>query len=275
LKRFWKNAAVRVFAAVLAMLSAGSLLSLALRGKSSPFTSAAGLVTSPLQGLCASLANYAKDFAGYFRSSALLREELAEKEAELAALRERLVGYDDAKKKLATYEKFLELKRENPDFKFAEAGIIATDPAGQFGTFTLGRGSASGIKALDPVLYGKYLVGVVSTVGLTTCTVETVLNPHVSVAIYETASGEIGTANTTADFSRQGLCAVQQLPRTTAIIPGAIISTSGRGGIYPKDLILGVVTDVIDDDQNVSAIAIVQPAVDFAALRDVFVLIGQ
>jgi len=275
LKRFWKNAAVRVFAAVLAMLSAGSLLSFALRGKTSPFTSAAGLVASPLQGLCASLAYAVKDFAGYFRSSALLREELDEARAELATLRARLVDYDDAKSKLSTYEKFLELKRENPDFKFAEAGIISLDAAGQFGSFTLGRGSLSGIKALDPVLYGKYLVGVVSSVGLTTCTVETILNPHVSVYIYETASGEIGTANTTADFSRQGLCAVQQLPRTTAIIPGAIICTSGRGGIYPKDLILGVVTDVIDDDQNVSAIAIVQPAADFSALRDVFVLIGQ
>ena len=275
MKRFWKNAAVRAFAAVLAALAAGSLLSLALRGKSSPFTSAVGLVASPLQGLCASLADYAKDFAAYFRSSAVLQEELEKKDAELASLRERLVGYDEAKQKLSTYEKFLELKTENPNFQFAEASITGLDVAGQFGTFTLGRGSASGIQVNNPVLYGKYLVGVVVKVELTTCTVEIILNPRVSVAVYETATGEICTANTTAQFGQQGLCAVQQLPRTTAIIPGALICTSGRGGIYPKDLILGTVTDVVDDDQNVSAIAIVQPAADFAALRDVFVLIGQ
>ena len=275
MKRFWKNAAVRAFAAVLAALAAGSLLSLALRGKSSPFTSAVGLVTSPLQGLCASLANYAKDFAAYFKSSAALQEQLAEKEAELADLRGRLVGYDNAIQKLTTYEKFLELKTENPDFQFAEANIIGLDAAGQFSTFTLDKGSASGIKVNDPVLYGKYLVGVVTKTELTTCTVETILNPAVNVSVYETASGEIGTANATAQLGQQGLCAVPQLPRTTAILPGAYISTSGRGGIYPKDLLLGKVTDVIDDDQNVSAIAIVEPAADFAALRDVFVLIGQ
>ena len=275
MKRFWKNAAVRAFAAVLAALTAGSLLSLALRAKSSPFTSAVGLITGPLQGLCASLANYAKDFAAYFKSSAALQEELAKRQAELDSLRERLVGYDDAKQKLSTYEKFLELKTENPEFKFAEASITGLDAAGQFGTFTLGRGSASGIQVNNPVLYGKYLVGVVVKTELTTCTVETVLNPHVNVAVYETATGEIGTANTSVQLGLQGLCAVPQLPRTTAVIPGALICTSGRGGIYPKDLILGTVTDVIDDDQNVSAIAIVQPAADFAALRDVFVLIGQ
>ena len=275
MKRFFKNAAVRVFAAVLAMLAAGSLLSLALRGKSSPFTSAVGLVTSPLQGLCASLANYVKDFAAYFRSSAVLQQEIDKLLEENASLRERQVDYDDTRNKLVTYEKFLGIKTENPEFKFAVATIIGLDAAGQFGTFTLSRGSASGIKVNDPVLYGKYLVGKVTKTELTTCTVETILNPHVNVAVYETATGEIGTANTTAEFSRQGLCAVPQLPRTTAVIPGALICTSGRGGIYPKDLILGVVTDVIDDDQNVSAIALVQPAADFAALRDVFVLIGQ
>ncbi|MCL1951989.1 MAG: rod shape-determining protein MreC [Oscillospiraceae bacterium] len=275
MKRFWKNAAVRVFAAVLAMLSAGALLSLASRGKASPFTSAVGLAVSPLQGLCASLANHAKGFAAYFRSSALLQEELAQKEEELASLRERLVGYDDDKRKLATYEKFLGIKKENPNFQFEPASIIGIDAGGQFGTFTLNRGSASQIKVLDPVLDGQYLVGVVSRVELTTCTVETILNPHVNVAVYETATGEIGTANTTAELGRAGLCAVPQLPRTTAVIPGAIICTSGMGGIYPKDLILGTVTDVVDDDQNVSAIAIVQPAADFAGLRDVVVLIGQ
>jgi len=277
LKRFWKNAAVRAFAAVLAALAAGSLLSLALRGKSSPFTSAVGLVTSPLQGLCASLANYAKDFAAYFRSSAALQEELAKKEEELASLRLRLVGYDDIKHKNETYVKFLELKKQNPSFEFAEASIIGEDPAGRFrySTFTLNRGSVSGIRVNHPVLYGEYLVGVVVKTELTTCTVETILNPRVSVPIYETATGEIGTANTTAQLGEQGLCAVTQLPRTTAIIPGALICTSGWGEFYPKDLILGTVTDVVDDDQNVSAIAIVQPAADFAALRDVLVLIGQ
>jgi len=275
MKRFWKNAAVRVFSAVLAMLAVGSLLSLALRGKSSPFTSAAGLVTSPLQGLCASLANRAKGFAGYFRSSAALQKELDEKNKEIASLRKRLVGYDDALKKNANYQKFLGLKKEKPNFKFQEAGIIGIDAAGQFSTFTLDRGSSKGIKVKNPVLCGEYLVGVVVKVESTTCTVETILNPHVNVAVYETASGEIATANTTAEFSAQGLCAVPQLPRTTAVIPGALICTSGVGGIYPKGLILGTVTDVIDDDQNVSAIAIVQPAADFAALRDVFVLIGK
>jgi len=275
LKRFFQLAAVRAFATLLALLTAGSLLSLALRGRSSPLTSAVGLVTGPLQGLSASLARAFQGVGTYFLSSKSLQEELARKEAEIASLRERLVDYDEAKRLNATYEKYLKLSEENPTFRYVRASIISNDPAGQVGTFSLNKGSASGVKVQDPVLDGKNLVGCVVKTELTTCTVETILNPRVFVAVYvyETASNELGVLNSTAEYARYGLCAVPQLPRTTSILPGALICTSGLGGVYPKDLIVGTVTDVSDD--SISATAIVQPAADFAALRDVFILIEQ
>jgi rod shape-determining protein MreC len=272
LKKFLKLAAVRSFAALMALLVAGALLSLALRGRSSPLTSAVGLVAGPLQGLSASLARVFEDIGAYFVSSKALQEELARRDAEIDSLRVRLVDYDDAKKKLATYEKFLGIKTENPGFQFVEASIIGIDAAGQY-TFTLDKGSLSGVQAQNPVLDGKNLVGVVAKVGLTTCVVQTILNPKVSVAVYETVSNELGVAENSAELAQYGLCAVPQLARSTAIIPGALICSSGLGGVYPKDLLLGTVTDVSDD--SVSATAVVQPAADFAALRDVFVLIGQ
>jgi len=275
LKKFFKLAAVRFFAVLMALLVAGSLLSLALRGKSSPFTSAAALVTGPLQGLSASLARAFGGFGAYFRSAKALQEELAAKNAEIDSLRERLVDYDEAKRLNEVYEKYLPLTEQNPNYRYARATIIGHDPAQPYehSTFTLGRGSASGIKVQNPVLDGKNLVGVVTKVELNTCLVETILNPRVFVAVYETVSSELGVANSVAEVAQYGLCAVPQLARTTSIIPGALICTSGLGGVYPKDLIVGTVTDLGDD--SVSVTALVQPAVDFSALRDVFVLKEQ
>ena len=275
MKRFFKLASVRAFAALMALLAAGSLLSLALRGRSSPLTSAVGLVTGPLQGLSASLAGAMKDVGAYFVSSKALQEVVAGLNEEIAGLRERQVDYDEAKRLIGIYEKYLKLSEENPGFRYVKATIIQTDPTSRFGTFTLNRGSASGVKVQDPVLDGRNLVGVVAKVDLTSCTVQTILNPKVSVSVYvyETASNELGVAENTAELAEHGLCAVPQLARTTSIIPGALICTSGLGGIYPKDLILGTVTDVTDD--SISATAIVQPAADFASLRVVFILTEQ
>ncbi|MDR1928187.1 MAG: rod shape-determining protein MreC [Oscillospiraceae bacterium] len=272
MRRFFKTAAFRVFAVVLAMLTAGSLLSVALRGGSSPLVSALGLVVSPLQGLCAFAANATQDFFARFRSSAVLQTQLEEKELELDFLRERLVEYDKAKQKLELYEEFLELKQENPSFRFAEATVIGRDAAGLFGSLTLDKGSAAGIQVNDPVLKGKNLVGLVTKTDLLSCTVQTILQPSVNVGVYETMSGEIGVANTTVALSQQGLCQIAQLERGTAVAAGGLICTSGLGGVFPRDLILGTVTEVLGGSQSLSATALFRPAVDFPSLRDVFVL---
>jgi rod shape-determining protein MreC len=271
-KRFFKTAAFKSFAVLMAVLVAGSALSLATRGKASPVVSALSWVTSPLQSLCASAANSFRDFFGYFRSSAALQAQLAAKEEELALYRDRLVDYDKTRQKLELYEQFLELKEENPKDQFQEASIIGGEPAGQFGSFTLNRGSAAGISVNDPVLVGKNLVGIVTATELSSCTVKTILHPEVHVIVYETATGEFGWTNTTPALAQQGLLSIPELLRSTAIAGGGLICTSSESKYYPAGLIVGTVQEVRMDDQSLSATAILKPAAHFESLRDVFVL---
>ena len=271
MKRFLKTAAVRTFAVVFAALVAGALLSVALRGPSSIITSAVGLVTTPLQGLSMSLSRSLRGFGSYFRSSKVLQAQLAARDREIASLRERLVDYDKSKKENAFYEKFLELKRENPNYQFAEATIVGLDDAGHFTSYKLNRGSASGIHAGDPVLYSKYLVGIVTSVELTSCTVETILNPNTHVAIYNTASGAMGLTDNTPEWAQKGYCIVPQLERSAFVDAGDLLCTSGLGENYPRDLILGTVKEMLDEPVSVTAVVI--PAVDFQNLSNVIVLI--
>ena len=276
MNRLLKTTTTRVFALVLAALLLGSLLPFVLRGTASPITSVVGLITAPLQGLSMSLSNAAADFTGHFASSSELQRLLDERDAEIAELRAQLVDYHNTKQRIAFYEEFLDLKRDNPNFRFAEAAIIGLEPIGDsVAAFTLNRGTASGIRAGNPVLFGQYLVGVVAEAALTTSTVHTVVNPREHIAVYETLTGEIGVASASPELAARGLTAISQLERTTAITTGYLICTSGLGGIYPRDLILGVVTDVIDGDQGFYVTAIIEPAVDLTSLRDVLVLIEQ
>jgi len=276
MNRLLKTTTTRVFALVLAMLLLGALLPFVMRGTASPITSVVGLITGPLQGLSASLSNALADFTSHFASAAELQARLDERDEELAELRAMLVEYHDAIARLDFYAEFLDLRRENPDFRFAESAIIGIDSIGDsIAAFTLNRGSASGISAGNPVLMGQYLVGVIAEAGLTTSTVHTIVNPRVNIAVYETLTGEIGFANASPELAARGLTSIPQLDRTTAITSGYLIATSGLGGIYPRDLILGVVTDVIDGDQGFYVSAIIEPAVDLTSLRDVLVLVEQ
>jgi len=59
------------------------------------------------------------------------------------------------------------------------------------------------------------------------------------------------------------------------VIKGDKIMTSGLGGIYPKGLLIGEVTDVVDDDGGLLKTALIRPALDFSRLEEVFVIIGE
>ena len=146
---------------------------------------------------------------------------------------------------------------------------ISTDFASEF---TLSRGSLAGISVQDPVVYGSSLVGVVSAVTPTTCTVRTILNPDVNVSCYEIRTATTGYVTTTAELAEKGLCHMPNLEGTTPVTIGGIVSTSGVGGVYPANLVIGTITEIDDATVDISAAAIIEPAADLKTVTGVFVI---
>ena len=58
----------------------------------------------------------------------------------------------------------------------------------------------------------------------------------------------------------------------TAVTAGSIICTTGIGGIYPADLIIGTVSDIVDATVDISASAVIEPGVDFSQLTSLIVI---
>lgn len=276
MSRLLKSPATRVLTLVLAMLLLGGLLPFFARGTASPISSVVGIVTSPLQTVSAWVANGVRDVAAPFTSASYLQEIIDAHEQEIEALRVQLIDYHQAIQRAARYAELLELKAEHTHWQFQPASVIGVEHnAGAVIAFTLNRGSLSGIRADMPVIRGQNLVGVIAEVGLTTSTVHTVFNPHVNIAIYETLSSEIGVATATPELAMQGYTAISQLDLATPIAAGRLIATSGLGGIFPRNLIVGTVARMEPGAQYLHLTAVIEPALDFNTLRDVFVLTEQ
>lgn len=272
MNRFYQTKAFKIFAAVLAVLILGSATAAFLHSNTSPANSVISTVFSPLQRASSFLAEKLSDFSINFKSSATLAKQVEERDAIIQELREQLVDYEQMKNQNELYREFLELKEENPDYKFSEAAVIGRDAANPLSTMVLNKGSTDDVSVNDPVIYGKYLVGVVSSVSLTQCTVKTILNPDVNVSAYEIRTRDLGFVTSTPELAEKGLCTMPGLPDTTAISPGGVVCTSGVGGIYPRDLIIGTVTKVTDSATDISASAEIEPSVDFNGLTDVFII---
>jgi len=272
MRSFFKSTRFKGFLGFFGVLILSIVIAAATESGSSPASTVLGTVFSPLQSVSSAIADSVKDFSVYFRSSAQYQQRVKELENQLGEAQKELVGYEQAKQQIALYEELLELKEENEDFQFASASVIGSDSSDAFGSFTLNKGELDGVKVNNPVIYGKYLVGVVVKTAPTYCVVNTVLNPEVNVSAYEVRTRESGYSTTTVDLAKEGKCSLSGLVRTTAIAPGGIVCTSGVGGIYPADLIVGTVEEVKNDTTNISSYAVIKTQVDFTQLRDVFII---
>ncbi len=270
--RFFKSTAFRIFAVIAAALIAGSVFALATRSGSSPLTSAVSFVFSPITRLSSYVAAQFENLPVSFKSSSALAVRVAELEKQVDSLTEQLVDYEQAKNKNKFYQEFLELKEEHSDYEFAEAAVIGRDAADKLGYFTLNKGSLNGISVNDPVIYGEYLVGVVESVTPNQCTVSTILDPKVNVSAYEVRTRDLGFVTSSVELAQQGYCCMPGLSSSTAVTAGGIVCTSGVGGIFPRDLIIGTIIDVVDGTVDISASAIIQPSVDFSEITDVLII---
>jgi rod shape-determining protein MreC len=270
--RFLKSTAFKIFAVVAAALLAGSVFAVLSRSGSSPLTSATSFVFGPVSRISSHIAAGFSKIPISFKSSTALAKEVDELKKQVDTLTEQLVELEQLRNKNALYQEFLEIKEAHSDYHFAEAAIIGRDAADNLGSFTLNKGSNFDISVNDPVIYGKYLVGVVASVTPTQCTVNTILNPKVNVSAYEVRTRDLGFVTSTVALAREGHCHMPGLSSSTSVTAGGIVCTSGVGGIFPRDLIIGNIVDVVDGTVDISASAIIEPGIDFSGITDVFII---
>ncbi|MBQ7956867.1 MAG: rod shape-determining protein MreC [Clostridia bacterium] len=269
---FFRSKKFKILACVVAALLLGTVFAALSHNGTSPVSSVLGAAFSPVERFSSFVAEKTNGFAVNFRSSASYADRVKELEAEIEKYQVQLVEFEQTKQKIAVYEEFLDVKEENPDYEFEDASIIARDSADMYYSFVISKGTTAGIAVNDPVIYGKHLVGVVSSVKLNTAVVKTILDPELNAGAYDVQSREYGYVTTNNELSAEEKCMLPGLKSSTSITSGSVICTSGIGGIYPKDLIIGTVEEVLNDTQTVSVYAVIKPGIAIADLQDVFVI---
>lgn len=268
MKNFFKSTTFKILLSVIVILIIATIFATVSNTATSPLTKMVEVIVSPLTKAAAYISAEFDDFKGGFVSANTYRDRVAELEQQVAEYQNQLVDYEKTKKKLASYEEFLDVREKNPDYTWVYSTIIARDSADIFGSFTINKGSNDGIKVNDAVIYSEYLIGVVTEVNPTSATVRSVFDPSVNVAAYDIRTGELGYVSST----QEGSCRLTGLDRNTSVSKGGIICTSGTGGIFPKDLIIGTVSTVEQSQIELSSYANLHLSVDSKDIHDCFVI---
>ena len=272
MRKFFSGIKFRILLCLCAALLIGIFVSAASASGAGAISSVLGYITKPFEKAASYIAFIADDFSGKFVSASYYKEQASELSEELESCREQLVDYENLKYKLNAYEEFLGVKERSPDFVFLPASVILRDKSDPYGSFTLSSGTDDGVDINDPVIFGSSLVGVVRSVSEKTCVVYTLLNPDISVGAYEIRTREECYIEAENALTLKGLVRLSGLSKTTPVSPGGIVCSSGIGGIFPKDLIIGTVSEVVTNSTDTSAYATVEPNIDPSRLTDVFII---
>lgn len=147
--------------------------------------------------------------------------------------------------------------------------VVGTEPNPYLRYVTINVGTQQGVGVGMPVVSGgAVLVGRVAQVGPRTAKVQLLTDPDSSVAALLQTSRQTGLVVGQHD----GTLHMEYISQEEGISVGDIVLTSGLGGLMPKGLVIGQVTEVQQMDYALFQVTIVRPVVDFSRLELVLVI---
>ncbi len=158
------------------------------------------------------------------------------------------------------------------------ASVINRNPTAWYQTMTVNRGGEDGIKIDDPVIAQLGLVGKVVTVNPTTSEVLMISDGEGQVgALVRGASGEATYGIVQGTYKRGSRITAEGnfqmlFRRDDDINVSDLVLTSGLGGVYPKDVPIGKVKQIVLDHTGLLKTAYIEPLVDFDSLEEVFIV---
>lgn len=262
---------VRIVLVAAVLLAAALMLVTTITGLSIPDLFVKGVLT-PIRTGASKLTVQAERYYSYiFRYEALQAENDALRE-QIANMEDQARLFDSISRENDRLREVTGLQAKHEDYKLVDSYIIGWSSNDWTNTFTIDRGTSSGIERnMVAITSNGAVVGLVSEVGSNYAVVKTVLDSSLEISATISSSGYSGMVQGGYTTGLEGLLRMDYLPTSAVIRNNDQVVTSGST-VYPRNLIVGYVIDAGFNDTGVAKFAILQPAADIDSLEQVFIL---
>lgn len=272
MKEFFNSLTFKILIVVAVLLSVFMILAISNNKVATVMEQGLDFIITPVKSASASVSNSIGTFFKRYTDASALYDENEELKAEINALKRKIADYNSVVLENENLKNFLGIKEANPSLELESALVIGMDTNEHFGSFTINRGYIHGVKPNDPVITDEGLVGIVSQVNAISSRVITILDMSVKVGAYVSSTNDVGMIKNEVEVSTKGYTRLTMLPRTTAAKAGDLVLTSGSSELFPSDIIIGEIDSVVLDENGLSMVAIIKPAVDLNSVKDVAVI---
>lgn len=264
----WVLFAAAVISVVLALMSVFSYTS-------SPLANAANVIASPFRAAYTGIADWFNDKQNYYRDTTALEEENAALKKQLAEMEAAIRQAEKDSAENERLKQLLGLQAQRPDLTSdLQAAIITEHTVTNWtASLTVDKGTNHGLEVNDCVISETgALVGLISEVGTNWATILTLVDTDTSLGAQVFRTGDLGLAQGNFSLMGENRLRLEILPADCTLLGGDLVVTSGLGEFYPAGLVIGSVAEVQVDDSGATSYAVLEPAVDFSELTEVFVI---
>ena len=263
-----KSSFSRSLQIVVIVLVAVGLVALALGGYFNPVTNWFTRITLNAQTWISSRYMAIVDYLTVPHDVASLRQRNAKLEADVAHLQTQVIELQQQVTETNILSALVDFARANPEYSYKAGAVIGRDPSPFLRYVIINVGSNEGILPGMPVVTEKGLVGRVDAVLSEAARVQLVTDAASAINVRLQAS------NTEAMLvgSITGDLSLDMIPQDANIQIGDVILTSGLGGNYPANLLVGQVVSVRRLQSELFQQAAIQPNVDYSLLQFVLVI---
>ena len=238
-----------------------------------PLNSVAGVVIIPFQNGIAQIGSWITDKSDELIELRDVLEENQRLKDEVDRLTIENTKYQQERYELNQLRQLLKLDEEYSEYEKIGAKIISRDSNNWFSSFTINKGSNDGIQINCNVMAGSGLVGRVTSVGPNYAKVTSIIedNNNTSGLLLSTGDHLIVTGDLTT-ISKGMISFSKLVDSNNKAAVGDKIVTSNISEHYLPGILIGYISNIEIDANNLTKSGTLTTAVDFEHLEDVLII---
>lgn len=198
-------------------------------------------------------------------------DEVEQLRQEVNRLREEKTRLIGVLQENARLREMVGFQSEYPEFELAPARVVGRDISPYFRVIKVQIRSDVPLEPRMPVVSSQGLVGQVHRVYEGYADVILVSDPRSRVDAISQRNRALGLVEGLgheADYRAR----LSYLTERDEVRLGDVMVTSGMGGIFPRELLVGTISEVEQSERGLFQDVTIEPAVDFARVTEVFVI---
>ena len=249
------------------------LLSFTLNISGGPLNAAAGYVFVPMQEGINKVGTWISDKAVNLKNLSDVMAENEDLQNQVDELTTELNTIKLEQYELDNLRELYNLDQKYPSYEKVAANVIGKNSGNWFNTFTIDKGSNDGIEVDMNVMAGSGLVGIVTDVGPAWAKVRSIVDDSSNVSGMVLSTSDRCVVSGDLSLMSDGQIRFSQMENNdNTVSVGDQIVTSYISDKYLQGILIGYVSEVTVDSNNLTRSGYITPAVDFKNLQEVLVI---